>query len=65
MPIERAVLDLHGGRLDVIGVEIGHLDAGDLAQLVARHPAVVLGAGKTQAFSIPAALRSRSAAGRS
>src|SRR6266550_4106023 len=29
--------DLAGGGLDVVGVEVGHLDCGDLADLVLRH----------------------------
>src|SRR4051795_12654989 len=31
-------LDLGGGGLDVVGVEVGHLDRGDLADLVLRDP---------------------------
>ena len=39
MPIDRAVPSIWAMRgLDVVGVEVGHLDRGDLADLVAGHP---------------------------
>ena len=50
-------------RLDVVGVEVGHLDAGDLADLVAGDPADLSRLGVAEPLSTPAALRRRSAAG--
>ena len=64
MPIERAVPSMiRDGGLEVVGVEVGHLDLGDLAHLRPASPADLLAAGRREPFSTPAALRSRSAAG--
>ena len=57
-------LDLAGRGLDVVGVEVGHLDLGDLADLVAGDPADGLALRSwPRPCRCPAALRRRSAAG--
>jgi hypothetical protein len=59
----RRPLDDLGGRLEVVRVQVGHLDLGDLADLSFDTRPTVSRFASPEPFSTPAALRRRSAAG--